>query len=93
MKRKSKSLYTVLERIGVGLRDLRKRLGYDTIKDFADENDLPFVQYWKIEKGKSNLTMKTLVKVLAVHRLTVEEFFCLLEDYTQTKKTLLHRRS
>lgn len=76
MKQKSKSLFKTLEKIGQRLSDLRKDLGYTTVKDFAKDNKLPAIQYWKIEKGKSNLTMKTLTNLLTIHRISIEDFFC-----------------
>jgi transcriptional regulator with XRE-family HTH domain len=68
-------LSNLLTRIGVKLTELRKQSGYTSHEDFAIDHDIPRVQYWRIEKGKTNLTLKSLVKLLAIHKLTVEEFF------------------
>jgi transcriptional regulator with XRE-family HTH domain len=73
---KSKSLYKTLEHIGSKLSDLRIKKGYNTIKEFAEDYKLPLIQYWKIEKGKSNITLKSLTSLLAIHQLTIEDFFC-----------------
>jgi transcriptional regulator with XRE-family HTH domain len=73
---KTKSLTPVLEQIGTKLRILREKKGYDSIKDFAMDHDLPMIQYWRIEKGKANLTLKSLNRLLAIHRVSMEEFFC-----------------
>ncbi|HYC83802.1 MAG TPA: helix-turn-helix transcriptional regulator [Chryseosolibacter sp.] len=73
---KTRSLKSILEQIGLKLRDLRERKGYDSIKEFALDHDLPMIQYWRIEKGKANLTLKSLMKLLSIHSISVEEFFC-----------------
>ena len=76
---KAKLLGTVLKRIGVALKALREKKGFHTIKDFSTKYKLPLVQYWRIEKGKANMTIKTLTQLLAIHRLTIEDFFCLMD--------------
>ena len=76
---KAKTLDVKLKQIGVGLSDLRKRKGYDTIRDFAKAHKLPEIQYWRIENGKTNLTLKSLTRLLRIHKLTLEDFFCKLE--------------
>lgn len=77
-------LKETLERIGAKLTELRKQKGYSSHEDFAYDYDLPRVQYWRMEKGKANVTIKSLYKILAIHKLTVEDFFCQL--YKETKK-------
>ena len=76
---KAKALDVKLKQIGVGLSDLRKSKGYDTIRDFAKAYKLPEIQYWRIENGKTNLTLKSLTRLLRIHKLTLEDFFCKLE--------------
>jgi transcriptional regulator with XRE-family HTH domain len=73
---KTRSLTPVLEQIGSRLRILREKKGYESIKDFALDHDLPMIQYWRIEKGKANLTLKSLNRLLAIHRVSMEDFFC-----------------
>jgi transcriptional regulator with XRE-family HTH domain len=70
-----KTLNEILRCIGIKLCELRKRKGYKSITEFAAKYKLPLIQYWKIEKGKSNITLKSLFRVLAIHQLTIEEFF------------------
>ena len=77
---RKKTLTHLLERIGMGLVHLRMEKGYDSIKDFATHHDLPLIQYWRIEKGKANLTLKSLAKLLAIHQVAVEDFFCWLKE-------------
>jgi hypothetical protein len=73
-----KSFNRVLIIIGMQLADLREKKGYRTIKEFVLKHDLPEIQYWRMEKGKANITLKSLIKVLAIHNLTLQDFFCLI---------------
>jgi hypothetical protein len=75
---RAKTLDSKLKQIGVGLSELRKQKGYDTIRDFAKAYKLPEIQYWRIENGKTNLTLKSLTRLLKIHKLTLEDFFCRL---------------
>lgn len=68
----------VLTTIGHHLKLLRLAKGYDTQEQFAAAHDLPRIQYWRLEKGVANLTFKTLARVLAIHDLTIEEFFAMI---------------
>ncbi len=77
MKEKE-ALDTILKKIGAKLKYLRIKLGYTSHEDFAYDHDIPRMQYWRIEKGKANLTMKSLSRLLAIHKLTIEEFFVML---------------
>jgi transcriptional regulator with XRE-family HTH domain len=81
---KEDALRNTLERMGSKLTDLRKEKGYSSHEDFAYDYDIPRVQYWRIEKGKTNLTIKSLCRLLTIHKLTIEEFFCIL--YKENKK-------
>jgi hypothetical protein len=70
----------LLQRIGCGLSLLRTNKGYETIKEFAVDNKLPFIQYWRIERGRANITFKTLVTLLAIHEIGFDEFFELVRS-------------
>jgi transcriptional regulator with XRE-family HTH domain len=72
---KDKALQRTQENIGKKLVELRLSKGYTSHESFALDYELPRVHYWRIEKGKINLTLKTLCKILDIHGLTVEEFF------------------
>jgi hypothetical protein len=76
---KTKSFKHLLEKIGNSLSDLRVRKGYTSLKEFAEEHDLPLIQYWRMEKGKANLTLKSLSRIVSIHSLTLQDFFCELE--------------
>jgi transcriptional regulator with XRE-family HTH domain len=75
---KEDTLKSTLERIGSKLTDLRKQKGYTSHEDFAYDFDIPRVQYWRIEKGKTNVTVKSLCRILSIHNISLEDFFCLL---------------
>jgi transcriptional regulator with XRE-family HTH domain len=75
---KEDTLKITLERIGSKLTDLRKQKGYTSHEDFAYDFDIPRVQYWRIEKGKTNVTVKSLCRILTIHKITLEEFFCMV---------------
>ena len=62
-----KSLSKILTNVGASLAELREKKGYATIKEFAVRHDLPEIQYRRIERGKANLTLKSLVKILSIH--------------------------
>lgn len=65
----------VLEKIGNKLMQLRIKNGHKSYESFALENDLSRMQYWRMEKGKTNLTIKSLTRILDIHNVTIEEFF------------------
>lgn len=73
---KGRSLKAIQEQIGSKLKELREKKGYESLKDFAADHDLPMIQYWRIENGKANLTLKSLSKLLAIHSVSMEDFFC-----------------
>lgn len=67
--------HIILLNIGNKLTQLRKKNGYKSYETFALENNLSRMQYWRIEKGKTNLTIKSLVRILDIHKVPIEEFF------------------
>lgn len=73
-----KSFNGILAVVGTTLAELREKKGYKTIKEFALKHDLPEIQYWRMEKGKTNITLKSLVKILAIHNISLQDFFCLI---------------
>jgi transcriptional regulator with XRE-family HTH domain len=79
----SKALKKMLADIGIHLARLREKKGYTTIREFAQKYDLPEIQYWRMEKGKANITLKSLMKILTIHKITLEDFFC---EVTAQKK-------
>ena len=70
--------------IGAKITALRRQKGYTSHESFAHDFDLPRAQYWRLEKGKANFTIKTLSKVLAIHNLTLHDFFCQSQTIQET---------
>ncbi|MCA6429857.1 MAG: helix-turn-helix transcriptional regulator [Cytophagales bacterium] len=64
-----------LVKIGEKLSDLRKKKDYTSHETFAYDHELSRVQYWRIEKGKTNITLKSLHFLLEIHGLSLKEFF------------------
>ena len=56
------------------LKKMRHDKGYTSYENFAWDNELPRVQYWRMEAGV-NFRIETLLKVLDVHKITMEDFF------------------
>lgn len=63
-----------LSQIGNRVRALRKANTSLSAEDFANEKGFDRVQYSRIENG-ANITMKTLLKVVDAHNITLKEFF------------------
>jgi transcriptional regulator with XRE-family HTH domain len=57
---------------------LRLEKGYTSYEQFAWDNEINRVQYWRIEKG-SNITIASLLKVLDIHKVSLKEFFSDIE--------------
>lgn len=64
----------MLKKIGERLKELRIEGGYTSYEKFAWDNELNRVQYWRMESG-ANVTIKSLIKVVNIHKLSLEEFF------------------
>lgn len=60
--------------IGQKLKSLRLAKGYTSYEVFAWDNEIPRIQYWRMEKG-TNFTIASLLRVLDAHNITLEEFF------------------
>ena len=63
-----------LIKIGERLRELRKKVGYKSYENFAFDNEINRVQYGRMEKG-ANITLASLLKVLDIHKINLEDFF------------------
>lgn len=70
-----KSEKKVLLEIGEKLKKLRIKKGYTSYESFAIDNDLSRMQYWRIEKGLTNITIRSLMGILEIHKMSIEEFF------------------
>lgn len=67
-----------LVEIGCYIKHLRKTKTTLSAEDFANEKGFDRVQYSRIEKG-TNITMKTLLKVIDAHNMSLNEFFSSFE--------------
>ena len=56
------------------LKTLRIAKGYSSYENFAWDNEIPRVQYWRMEKG-TNFTIRTFLRILDAHKITLQEFF------------------
>lgn len=74
MKEKSEPLDPRILQICERLKSIRIERGFPSYENFAYENDLGRMSVWRVEQG-SNLTIKTLLKYLDIHQMTLEEFF------------------
>lgn len=74
MNNSTKEIDEQIIKIATKLRQLRKSKGYKSYETFAFENDLNRVQYWRIESGQ-NITLKTLIKILSIHGISLSDFF------------------
>lgn len=63
------------EAIGRKLKQLRIDRGYASYEKFANEHGLDRKHYWRIEENQTNMTVNTLLKLLAIHEMSLEEFF------------------
>lgn len=65
----------ICKEIGNRLKALRINSGYSSYENFALEHDLSRMQYWRIEKGLTNITIRSLIKILNIHKVSLEDFF------------------
>lgn len=69
-----KELDKRIAKIAERLKTLRKEKGYRNYDSFAWDNDLSRTNYQRMESG-CNFTIESLLKILDVHKMTLEEFF------------------
>ena len=60
--------------VGERLKELRKAKGFSNYEQFAYTFNINRVQYGRYEKG-SNISLKTLLRILKFHNITLNEFF------------------
>jgi len=63
-----------LKQIALKLKQLRLAKGYSSYEAFAFDHDLPRVGYGRHEQG-SNLTLKSLLRLLDIHQVSLADFF------------------
>ena len=66
----------LLREIGNRLTELRKLEGYSNHEDFAFDKGINRSQYGKYEKGKSDLQISTLIRIIHNYKdMTIAKFF------------------
>lgn len=63
-----------LKQLGERLRQIRIKNGYTNYEYFAYEHNFSRTQYGKYEAG-GNIQFDTLVKIIKVHNMSIEDFF------------------
>jgi transcriptional regulator with XRE-family HTH domain len=63
-----------IQKIAIKLKQMRIEAGYSSYENFANAKDIDRKQYWRIENG-SNITISTLVKILKLHKISLNDFF------------------
>ncbi len=63
-----------MRKIAEKLKELRKKAGYTNYENFAWDNEIGRVQYWRMEKG-ANFTMVSFLKILDAHKISLQDFF------------------
>lgn len=74
MEDPEKNIELKINQISQKLKEVRLSKGYTSYETFAFDNNLNRVQYWRIESGR-NITLKTLIKLLEIHKISLEDFF------------------
>jgi len=60
--------------VGAKVKALRLKAGYTSYETFAFEHNLARKSYWEWERG-TNYKLSTLIRIIDIHGLTMEEFF------------------
>ena len=63
-----------MKKLGDRIKQLRVKAGFTSYQYFAYENEISSSQYFRYEKG-NDIRYSTLLKIIAAHDMTVEEFF------------------
>jgi transcriptional regulator with XRE-family HTH domain len=74
------SLASLKKSIGVTVTALRKKKGYTNYEDFANDHGINRETYRKVEDGKANSTIRTLLRIAIAHGLTVPQLMALVEE-------------
>lgn len=61
-------------KIAARLKEMRKDMGYKNHDTFAWDNDISRTNYQRMEAG-CNFTIESLLKILDIHKVSLEEFF------------------
>lgn len=78
-KKKEEILDPRILKIADKLERIRKEKGYTSYENFAIEKGLSRMLYWRLESG-TNFTIKSFLKILDAHEMTLNEFFSDFEE-------------
>lgn len=73
MEEKAEKLDLRIKKMADKLKEMRIAKGYSSYEKFAWDNEINRVQYYRVEKGQ-NITTKTLLKILDIHKISLSEF-------------------
>ena len=73
MKKKTEKLDSRISKMAAKLKRMRIAKGYSSYEQFAWDNGINRVQYYRVESGQ-NITTKTLLKILDIHKISLSEF-------------------
>lgn len=62
-------------KIGKRIKELRIKAGYTSAEKFAYDHELSRVSYDQQERGKRNMTLTSLYKILDIHKISLSDFF------------------
>ncbi len=65
----------ILSKIGERLKQLRIDNNCGSYEKFAFDNDLSRATIYRIEAGKLDFRIETLIKILDAHNITLKDFF------------------
>jgi hypothetical protein len=63
-----------IKKVANKLKELRIEAGYSSYESFANDHELPRVQYWRMENG-TNFRFSSFLVILDKHKMTLAEFF------------------
>lgn len=70
-----KSSEKTQKEIGLRFKNLRLQKGFTNYETFAVEYKLSRAHYWRIENGVTNMTIRSIVDILSIYDMSIEEFF------------------
>lgn len=65
-----------LSEVGKRLVALRRKSGYSNPADFAEAHGLAPERYRAMEQSTGTVTLVSLLQILEIHGLSLEDFFC-----------------
>ena len=73
-KKKAKPVHQEVEKLGARIRELRIKEGFSSFEEFANDRGIHRAQIGRYEAGQ-NMNYTTLVRVVKMFGITLEEFF------------------